>query len=149
MKIKLEMLLVVAAGLVALCAASLTVANQRQTSGPIKVNMAALEHAKMLINEGHMIVDGKGAWREQQPSPEQENEFIEQRGFEEYAKWHLGVDERHAEDTKARYKFPYGDLKNAHRSALLAAKRRARQHSYSDIENAAVQLLEMIHSEKK
>jgi hypothetical protein len=149
MKIKPQTLLILAARVGALCAASLTVANEHQTRGPIQVNMPALEHAKMLINEGQIIVDGKGAWREQQPSPAQENEFIRQRGFEEYAKWHLGIDERHAEDTKARYKFPYGDFKNVHRSALLAAKSRARQHGYSDIENAAVQLLEMIHSQKK
>ncbi len=141
--------LIVAAGLVAFCGASLTVANERQRSDPIKVNLAAQEHAKNLIQQGHVIVDKRNAWSEHQPSAEEENEFIRQHGFEEYAKWHLGIDERHAEDTKARYKFPYGDFKNVHRSALLAAKGRARQHSYSDIENAAVQLLEMIHSEKK
>ena len=143
------MLLIVAAGLVAFCGASLTVANERQRSDPIKVNLAAQEHAKNLIQQGHVIVDKRNVWSEHQPSAEEENEFIRQHGFEEYAKWHLGIDERHAEDTKARYKFPYGDFKNVHRSALLAAKGRARQHSYSDIENAAVQLLEMIHSEKK
>ncbi len=141
--------MIVAAGFVAFCGASLTVANERQRSDPIKVNLAAQEHAKNLIQQGHVIVDKRNAWSEHQPSAEEENEFIRQHGFEEYAKWHLGIDERHAEDTKARYKFPYGDLKNVHRSALLAAKGRARQHSYSDIENAAVQLLEMIHSEKK
>ncbi len=141
--------MIVAAGLVAFCGASLTVANERQRSDPIKVNLAAQEHAKNLIQQGHVIVDKRNAWSEHQPSAEEENEFIRQHGFEEYAKWHLGIDERHAEDTKARYKFPYGDFKNVHRSALLAAKGRARQHSYSDIENAAVQLLEMIHSEKK
>jgi hypothetical protein len=149
MKIKPQMLLIVAAGFVAFCGASLTVANERQRSDPIKVNLAAQEHAKNLIQQGHVIVDKRNAWSERQPSAEEENEFIRQHGFEEYAKWHLGIDERHAEDTKARYKFPYGDFKNVHRSALLAAKGRARQHSYSDIENAAVQLLEMIHSEKK
>jgi hypothetical protein len=149
MKIKPQMLLIVAAGFVAFCGASLTVANERQRSDPIKVNLAAQEHAKNLIQQGHVIVDKRNAWSEHQPSAEEENEFIRQHGFEEYAKWHLGIDERHAEDTKARYKFPYGDFKNVHRSALLAAKGRARQHSYSDIENAAVQLLEMIHSEKK
>jgi hypothetical protein len=144
MKIKSQMLLVVAAGLVALWAASLTVANERQTSGLIKVNMAALERAKMLINHGHIIADGKGAWREQQPSRAQENEFIQQRGFEEYAKWHLGIDERHGQNTKARYKFPYGDFENVHRSALLAAKSRARQYGYAEIENATIELIEAI-----
>jgi hypothetical protein len=149
MKIKPQMFLVVAAGVGAFCAASPNVDSNEQAIGAVKLNRSAFEYAQELIKQGHMIVDGKGAWREQQPSPAQENEFIRQRGFKEYAKWHLGIDERHAEDTKARYKFPYGDFKNVHRSALLAAKGRARQHSYSDIENAAVQLFEMIDSEKK
>jgi hypothetical protein len=138
-----------ATGLALSCVTSVIIGDERQNSDPIKVNLAALEHAKNLIQQGHVVVDKRNAWSEQQPSAAEENEFIRQHRFEEYAKWHLGIDERHAEDTKARYKFPYGDFKNVHRSALLAAKGRARQHSYSDIENAAVQLLEMIHSEKK
>jgi hypothetical protein len=147
MKIKPQMLLIVAAGLVAFCGASLTVANERQRSDPIKVNLAAQEHAKNLIQQGHVIVDKRNAWSEHQPSAEEENEFIRQHGFEEYAKWHLGIDDTHAENTKARYKFPYGDFKNVHRSALLAARNRARQYQHYDVEKAAMELIRGI--EKK
>ena len=50
---------------------------------------------------------------------------------------------------KARYKFPFGNFQNIHRSALLAAKNRARQYGYGDIENAATRLLEMIEAKGK
>jgi len=147
MKIKPQMLLIVAAGLVVFYGASLTVANERQNSDLIKVNLAAQEHAKNLIQQGHFVVDKRNAWSEHQPSAEEENEFIRQHGFEEYAKWHLGIDDTHAENTKARYKFPYGDFKNVHRSALLAAGNRARQYQHYDVEKAAMELIRGI--EKK
>ena len=47
-----------------------------QSSGSIKVNENAVALASQLIREGHLIVDGKGAWREHKPSPGVENEFI-------------------------------------------------------------------------
>lgn len=78
-----------------------------------------------------------------------ENEFIRAHGFAEYGKWHLGIDETHAEGTKARYKFPFGDFMNLHRSGLLAVKNRAHQFGYADIEKAAIQLLEMIDLKRK
>ena len=94
-------------------------------------------------------MDSHGDWRRRQPSTEDENAFIRQHGFSEYGQWHLGIDVRQAENSKGRYKFPYGDFENVHRSALLAVKSRAHQHGHADIENAAVQLLGMIHSAKE
>ncbi len=73
--------------------------------------------------------------------------FIRLHGFGEYAKWHLGIDDAHAENTKQRYKFPYGDFKNVHRCALLAAQSRAGQYQHYDIERAAIELREMIATE--
>jgi hypothetical protein len=75
-----------------------------------------------------------------------ENAFIRQHGFGEYAKWHLAIDERYAENTKRRYKFPYGDFKDVHRCGVLAVQSRATEHSYSEIENAAAQLRQMIEA---
>jgi hypothetical protein len=69
--------------------------------------------------------------------------------FPEYAKWHLGIEERHGEKTKARYRFPFGDFKNVHRSALLAIRNRARQYGYLDIENAAAQLQRKLEARSK
>jgi hypothetical protein len=111
-----------------------------QTRKSVHLNENAFAFAAQLINEGHLIADGKGAWSKHRPSADQENEFIRLHGFGEYAKWHLGIDERYPENTKRRYKFPYGDFKSVHRCGLLAVKARAHQYGYIEIENAAADL---------
>jgi len=116
--------------------------------GTVKLNENAFAFAKELITQGRAVVDKKDSWRDHHPMTEEENEFIQVQGFAEYRKWYLGIDETHAEDTKARYKFPFGDFKNIHRCALLAVRSRALQYGYSDIENAAIQLTEIISSKK-
>src|SRR5207248_7311277 len=79
-----------------------------QSRESIKLNKNASAFAAELIKEGHVITDGKGAWSKHRPSADEENEFIRVHGFGEYAKWHLGIDDRYPENTKSRYKFPYG-----------------------------------------
>lgn len=115
-----------------------------QPRGSLKLNENAFAFAQQLISTKDVIADRKGAWREHRPSTAQENEFIRLHGFAEYAKWHLGIDERYREGTKSRYKFPYGDFKNVHRCGLLAVKARARQYGYAEIEAAAAELERMI-----
>jgi hypothetical protein len=112
-------------------------AHSRKT---IKLNETAFLFAAQLIKQGHAIADRKGEWSEHRPSTDKENEFIRAHGFGEYAKWHLGIDDRYPENTKSRYKFPYGDFENVHRCGVIAAKARARQYGYSEIENAAAEL---------
>ena len=119
-----------------------------QSSGGIKLNKDASEFAAKLIKEGHVIADGKGAWSKHRPSADEENQFIRVHGFGEYAKWHLGIDERYGVNTKRRYKFPYGDFKDVHRCGLLAARSRAAQFKYSDIDDAVARLIEMIRQRK-
>ena len=113
----------------------------------VQLNQSAFDYAKELVKQGYVVADGRGAWSQHQPSAEEENEFIRLHGFGEYAKWHLGIDDAHAENTKQRYKFPYGDFKNVHRCALLAAQSRAGQYQHYDIERAAIELREMIATE--
>ena len=110
----------------------------------IKLNKTAFNYAKELIDEGAVVIDDRDAWSEHQPSTREENEFIRKHGFQEYSKWHLGIDDEQAEDTKRRYKFPYGDFKNVHRCALLSAESRAGQYKHFDIEKAAAHLHGMI-----
>jgi hypothetical protein len=129
-----------AAAFAFVCAISPAHGNGQESTDSVKLNIGAFEYAKELIKEGQIVADGRGAWREHRPSPAEENEFIRLHGFGEYAKWHLGIDDRYAENTKRRYKFPYGDFKNVHRCGVLAAQSRAGQHKYHEIENAAAQL---------
>jgi len=118
-------------------------------SATVKLNENAFAYAKELITQGRAVVDKKNSWRDHHPMAEAENEFIRVHGFAEYRKWYLGIDETHAEDTKARYKFPFGDLRNLHRCGLLAVKSRAHQFGYVDIEKAAIQLIEIVNSKEE
>src|SRR3954471_19004792 len=120
-----------------LCAIETVVAQPRTG---LALNENAFAFATQLIKEGRSVRDGKGAWSEHKPSAQEENEFIRVHGFSEYAKWHLGIDDSFAGNTKRRYKFPFGDFKNLHRCGLLAVKSRARQYGYTEIENAAAKL---------
>jgi hypothetical protein len=112
-----------------------------QEKQSVSLNRAALLNAYALISEGRVILDKKGAWQHNQPSPAQKNEFVRLRGFEEYGKWHLGIDGRHKVASKAHHKFPFGDFKALHRCGLLAVKARAHEYGHADIEAAADQLL--------
>jgi hypothetical protein len=113
-------------------------------SMPVKLNNRAFEHATNLIEQGKFVFDERDMWSEHQPSTEAENEFIKEHGFGEYGKWHLGIDTDEDEDTKRRYKFPYGDFEKVHRCGVLSAESRAGQYKYYDIENAAAHLHGMI-----
>src|SRR5258707_15440451 len=113
-----------------------------------KLNESAFEHAKKLVDEDCVVLDERDAWSEHQPSTEEENEFIRLHGFDEYGKWYLGIDDEEKEDTKARYKFPYGDFKKVHRCAVLSAESRAGQYKHFDIENAVAHLHGMLDKVK-
>jgi hypothetical protein len=110
----------------------------------VRLNRTAFDHAKSLIREGEFVADERDAWSEHQPSAEQENRFIEEHGYGAYARWHLGVDDEEEEDTKAHYKFPYGDFQKVHRCGVLSAESRAGQRKYYDIELATAHLHGML-----
>jgi hypothetical protein len=111
----------------------------------VKVSRSAFEYAQRLIKEEkRFVADERDNWSEHQPTAAQENEFIEEHGYREYAHWHLGVDDEAREQTKGRYKFPYGDFRDVHRCGVIAAEVRAAQNKYGDIEAAAAHLHGMI-----
>ena len=109
----------------------------------ITLNQAAVAFAKKLIQDGKTKNDA-GHWGQHSPDPAHENAFLQQHEMAEYANWHLGLDAAHQESTKGRYKFPYGDFKTVHRDGLIAAKERAAQQGYRDIEKAADELLHLL-----
>jgi hypothetical protein len=110
----------------------------------VRLNERAFEHAKDLIKAGRFVLDERDDWSEHQPTAEQENRFIEEHGWAEYARWYLGVDREEREETKGRYEFPYGDFEKVHRCGLLAAESRAGQYKHLDIELATAHLHGML-----
>ena len=110
----------------------------------VELNRSAYEFAKKLISEHKAVIDDRDAWSEHQPSTWAENRFLEEHGPQAYGRWHLGVDDSHAADTKARYSFPYGDFADVHRCAVLSAESRAGQYDHEDIKSAAGHLHGML-----
>lgn len=110
----------------------------------VKLNRSGFNRAKALIGAGKALRDDRDAWSEHQPSAAEENEFIQRHGWSVYGQWHLGADDEKDKETKAHYKFPYGDFIRVHRCAVLTAESRAGQYKYADIERAAARLHEMI-----
>ena len=88
----------------------------------VKLNSRAFDHAKALIKDGQYELDDRDAWSEHQPSSQQENSYIEEHGFTDYARWYLGVDDEEEPESKGRYKFPYGDFEKVHRCGVFAAE---------------------------
>ena len=105
----------------------------------VKLNRKGYNNARSLIDEGR--VDLNSGWSF---SSEDENKILGNDNWEEYSKWFLAVDDEYDPDTKAHYKFPFGKNGRVYRRALIAAKQRAAQQGYTDIENAADRLLQMV-----
>jgi hypothetical protein len=111
----------------------------------IRLNDRSYAFAQDQVASGHVVLDQRDEWSEHQPSTRQENEFIEGHGWDQYANWHLGIDDETSEDTKARYKYPYGDFTNVHRCGVLAAETRAGRNKHADIEDAAIRLRDLMN----
>jgi hypothetical protein len=110
-----------------------------------RVNKAGVTQARTLIDEGE--VDTTTDWSDAAPSADEENEVIDKDGYDGYGAWHLAVDEDASEETKGRYRFPYGDFRKVSRAGLISAKQRAAQNDHDDIEKAADDLLHRIDGE--
>jgi hypothetical protein len=112
----------------------------------VTLNEPGFDHSRKLIKDGEFVFDDRDAWSEHQPNAEQENRFIEEHGYREYGRWHLGIDDEMNEDTKGRYKFPYGDFEKVHRCGVLSAEVRAAQNDYTDIQLAVAHLHGMLEA---
>lgn len=107
---------------------------------PVRLHRAGLDHARRLVDASHYVKESD--WSEAQPSRDDENAFVDEHGWEAFGQWHLAEDTDENEETKGRYKFPYGDFRRVHRSGLVAAKQRAGEWDHDDVEDAADGLLQ-------
>lgn len=112
----------------------------------LSLNPTAVMAARRFIQDGKTKND-QGHWGQHNPDPQAENEFLDEHTIAEYGQWHLGLDLSKGENTKGRYHFPYGDFKTVHRDGLIAAKERAAQQGYHDIEKAAAELLHLLEQQ--
>lgn len=107
----------------------------------IKLNPVALNHARQLLDDGSYVINTE--WGKNEPTPEEEERFLDQHGLEAYGLWYLGVDTDEPADSKAHYKFPYGNFQKLHRSGVVAAKRRAEKEKDAEIVEGADTILDI------
>ncbi|MDQ0894349.1 hypothetical protein [Agromyces ramosus] len=110
----------------------------------VKLNQTGLRHARSLVRDGKVVRDERDDWSEHAPSTDDENEFIAEHSWAEYGKWHLGVDDDEDRETKAHYKFPYGDFTKVHRCGVISLESRAGQFDHDEIRDESKKLLELI-----
>src|ERR1051325_2378138 len=99
----------------------------------IRLNQEAVEHAQNLI-QGRQY-ERNSDRSEAQPSAQEENKYIDENGWEAFARWFLAYDAEASEETKSRYRFPFGDFTKLQRSALIAAKQRAGSEDYDEVQS--------------
>ena len=107
-----------------------------------RVNDDGVKQARKLIDDGKVDVDTE--WSDAAPSADDGNAEIEQHGYEGYAAWHLAIDPDASEETKGRYRFPYGDFSTVNRAALIHGKQRAAQNDHGAVEKAFDDLLQRL-----
>jgi hypothetical protein len=106
------------------------------------LNEAAVAKARSLIDGRQYVLDSD--WGEVQPGAGEQNAYLENHSWEEYAAWHLALTEEANDETKARHAFVYGDFRRVHRTALIACVYRASEWRHKDIELAAHDLLQLL-----
>src|SRR3954462_7395534 len=103
------------------------------------VNPAGVEHARELIKKRRDVLESE--WGAVQPKAADENAFLEQHSWEEYAAWHLGLTQGANDETKARYAVVYGAFRRLHRMGLVASLYRAAEWRHTEVMQAAYDLL--------
>ena len=106
------------------------------------VNRKAIAHARRLIDARQYVQNSD--WGEVQPRADDENAFLKAHSWDEYADWHLGLNDEASDETKSRYAFVYGDFRRVHRSGIIACHYRAAEWRHKEIELAAHELLQYL-----
>lgn len=106
------------------------------------VNPAAVENARRLIQARQYVL--RSSWGDVQPSADDENAYLENHSWSDYAAWHLGLTDGANDETKSRYAFVFGDFRRVHRMGLIACRYRAAEWHHKEIELAAHDLLQLL-----
>lgn len=104
------------------------------------VNSDAVDAVRRLIDARQYVLDS--TWGDVAPSADDENAFLENHTWTDYAQWHLGLTDGANDETKARYAFGCGDFRRVHRMGLIACRYRAAEWRHKDVELAAHDLLQ-------
>lgn len=107
-----------------------------------EVNAAAVARIEARIRARQYVL--RSDWGDVQPSPDDENAYLERHGWDAYASWFIALTDGAAEETKGRHAFVCGDFRRVHRSGLIACVYRASEWRHKSVELAAHDLLQLL-----
>jgi HK97 family phage prohead protease len=107
----------------------------------LEISKKAITQANNLINDGKINEEGDWSF-----SADDGNTLFSSVGedWSKYALWFLVQDTDADEETKERYKYPYGKNGKIWRNAVIAIKQRAAQQDFTELVTTADNLLEAI-----
>ncbi len=108
------------------------------------VNPRAVQRCEERIRARQYVL--RSEWGAVQPKAAEQDAYLKNHSWEEYAEWHLGLTEGAGDHTKGRHAFIYGDFRRVHRMALIACVYRASEWRHKEIELAAHDLLQLLDS---
>jgi hypothetical protein len=106
------------------------------------LNKKTVANIRKLIEAKQYVLDSD--WGEVQPKADDENAYLKNHDWDDYAAWHLGLTDGATDETKGRYAFVVGDFRRVHRSAIIASHYRAAEWRHKAIELAAHELLQVL-----
>jgi hypothetical protein len=106
------------------------------------LNKKTVANIRKLIEARQYVLDSD--WGEVQPKADDENAYLKNHDWDDYAAWHLGLTDGATDETKGRYAFVVGDFRRVHRSAIIASHYRAAEWRHKAIELAAHELLQVL-----
>ncbi|NBC01046.1 MAG: hypothetical protein GVY15_09340 [Bacteroidetes bacterium] len=105
----------------------------------VQVNESAIAFLSEKIADGAFVSEGH--WPDDRPANEEEISYIEEHGWNGFAKWHLALDTQASQFSKRRYEHLAGDFAKVHRSALMAAHAKAVKLGFDQVKAAAATLV--------
>jgi len=105
----------------------------------VQVNESAIAFLSEKIADGAFVSEGH--WPDDRPANEQEISYIEEHGWNGFAKWHLALDTQASQFSKRRYEHLAGDFEKVHRGALMAAHAKAVKLGFDQVKAAAETLV--------
>ena len=106
------------------------------------LNKKTVANIRKLIEAKQYVLDSD--WGDVQPKADDENAYLKNHDWDDYAAWHLGLTDGATDETKGRYAFVVGDFRRVHRSAIIASHYRAAEWRHKAIELAAHDLLQVL-----
>jgi hypothetical protein len=113
----------------------------------IVLNKAAVDRVKYLIEAGE-VTSFDSDWNEEKPTPTEVEQFLEAHDMEEYGEWFLGKNDQFDGEVKEHYEYPYGDLREVQRCALVYSQAQAEKRDDKEMVHVIKGLIALVDEKK-